>query len=151
MKSRFLVSAMLLVMGSSLVSCDKDDDKPVTNAETTTVSNLLKEGNWTITSFKKDGVDQASVAQGYTFSFAAGNELRAVKAAETSTGTWSVTADDDNAAELDLNIFFSNPGALRILNDDWEIINYSENRIEVADDLGERDEDLLVFEKQTGI
>ncbi|SFC32722.1 hypothetical protein SAMN05421747_108149 [Parapedobacter composti] len=145
MKCKFIFGIVLALASTITISCDKDDDD-ITNPQTIVVSNLLKEGIWAITTFKHDGLDKTAAMDGFAFQFGSGNILEATTGSETYTGTWSVTADDD---DMELNIFFSNPVTLRVLNDDWDIINYSANRIAVAEDYGDRDESVLVFERYT--
>lgn len=147
MKKQFIYTLLLATCMMLSISCDKDDDI-IENEETAKVTQLLSVGNWAITQYKNDGVDRTTVFSDYVFQFDTGNVLRATQGTTAFTGSWSVTADDDRRTDLDLNIFFSTGTDLRTINDDWEIINYSDTRIEVGDDYGDVDEDVIVFEKQ---
>lgn len=152
MKKQFLIYTAIVFFTCLFVSCDKDDDGNVTNVDTATLTNTLQDGMWAITTFQENGIDRTTNFSAYSFTFGANNVLSVTNGTDTFSGSWSVTADrdDDPGLDMDLNIFFSTSTAslLRALNDDWDIISYSENRIEVAEDYGELDADILIFEKQ---
>ncbi len=148
MKKQYILPFFIALMSIFVIACDKDDDDNIQNEETARVRAVLQEGRWAIRQYKHDGVDRTTTFSDYVFQFDTGNVLRAVQGSTSHNGSWSVTADDDGPADLDLNIFFSGTGDLRALNEDWEIIRYTTDRIEVADDYGDVDEDLLIFEKQ---
>ncbi|WDF70206.1 hypothetical protein PQ465_07460 [Sphingobacterium oryzagri] len=148
MRNQLICTLIVAACSFFAIGCDKDDDYDRQNEETAKVSVLLQVGTWKITRYKDNGTDRTALWSGYVFKFDSGNVLRATLGATTSTGSWSITADDDRTNDLDLNLFFANATDLRSINEEWDIINYNENRIEVADDYGDVDEDLLVFEKQ---
>ncbi|WP_437918051.1 hypothetical protein [Sphingobacterium sp. LRF_L2] len=148
MKNQNIFTLFFVAVALWIVGCDKDDNDNIQNEETAKVSALMRDGNWTITRYKKDGIDLTTRFDGFSFQFNTENSLLAIVGETTYTGSWSVTADDDRTVDLDLNIFFSTAANLQSLNDDWDIISYTATRIEVADDYGEADEDLLIFEKQ---
>ena len=50
--------------------------------------------------------------------------------------------------EIDFNIFFASPEDFNELSDDWNIISYSATKIELIDESGDGEIDLLTFEKQ---
>lgn len=148
MRNQFIRTLFVATVSFLSISCDKDDDYIRQNEETEKVATILQTGTWKITRYKDDGADRTTLLSAYSFQFDTGNVLRATQGTTNFTGSWSVTADDDRAADLDLNIFFSNAAELRVINEDWDIISYTADRIEVADDYGDVDEDLIVFEKE---
>lgn len=50
--------------------------------------------------------------------------------------------------EIDFNIFFASPEDFNELSDDWNIISHSATKIELIDESGDGEIDLLTFEKQ---
>lgn len=50
--------------------------------------------------------------------------------------------------EIDFNIFFASPEDFNELSDDWNIVSYSATKIELIDESGDGETDLLTFEKQ---
>lgn len=147
MRNQIILLFCVASLGLLSVGCDKDDDIRE-NEVTAKVSSILRSGTWKITRYKDDGLDRTTLLSEYIFQFEAGNVLRANRAENSYTGNWSVTLDDDRSTDLDLNLFFSSTADLRLINDDWQIINYTENRIEAGDDVGDIDEDLIIFERQ---
>ena len=77
------------------------------------------------------------------------------------TGSWSIisnsnsnddddsSSDDDSSDDVDFNIFFSSSSNFEELSEDWEIVSYTETRIELKHvSGGDGSIDVLVFEKQ---
>ncbi|GHE42055.1 hypothetical protein [Sphingobacterium griseoflavum] len=148
MKKQFILPFLIAFMSFFVIGCDKDHDDNIQNEETARVRTILEDGRWVIRQYKNDGVDRTTLFRDYMFQFDKNNVLRAALGTSSHTGSWSVTADDDRPADLDLNLFFSGAVELRTLNEDWEIIRYTADRIELGEDYGQLDEDVLIFEKQ---
>lgn len=53
-----------------------------------------------------------------------------------------------STGEIDFNIFFASPEDFNELSDDWNIVSYSATKIELIDESGDGETDLLTFEKQ---
>lgn len=69
-----------------------------------------------------------------------------------NTGTWIITNFNDSGQDetSDFNMFFSvsQSSNFEDLNDDWDIVSVTENRIELRDvSGGNGGTDILVFEK----
>lgn len=151
---KYLTNAILLIsLFTFLIACSDDDDDSVTpkNVVQTTIENNMRNGTWIITKFSEDTVDETTNYAGFTFSFEAGGLLRA-NGITTFEGTWSISdsnSNDDTADDLDFNINFNVTNNLQDLNDDWDILTYSDTKIELEDvSGGDGSVDLLTFEKQ---
>ena len=157
-------------MATSMVflSCSDDDDSSDDNNNNNnnseliaTITNNVKDGNWSVTKFIDSGQDETNDFNGYSFSFEDNSVLTATKEANVMTGTWSVTAsddddsDDDNPSndndDIDFNIFFNvdDSSNFEDLNDDWDIVSQTSTKIELIDvSGGNGGTDYLTFEKQ---
>ena len=119
----------------------------------------MESGNWRITYFFDTDQDETSDFAGWVFSFNSDGTLVASKNGDTVEGTWSVEDDSSNSSsdddgnssdDDDFNIFFPVPASsdFEDLNDDWDIIRYSANKIELTDvSGGNGGTDFLTFEK----
>lgn len=151
------ITSLSVLLLFFLVSCEKDEDDDDKNTSSSvgtiqSVSSNVESGDWTITRFEDDGVDELHHFTGYTFTFSTNGSLIAT-GDTTYTGTWSVTGDnsnddspDDN--DLDFNINFNLTNEFEDLNDDWDIVSSLTNKIELKDvSGGDGSTDYLTFEK----
>ncbi|WP_299216346.1 hypothetical protein [uncultured Dokdonia sp.] len=158
--NNFFISAFFLVGMITLQSCSTDDDSSSNtnnDAQIMQAQSIANTGTWIITNFNDSGQNETSDFNGYTFDFASDGVLTATNGTNTITGTWSVTddsnsSDDDssNDDDIDFNIFFpvSESSNFEDLNDDWDIVSVTENRIELRDVSGGNGGiDILVFER----
>jgi hypothetical protein len=120
------------------------------------IENTAVSGSWTISSYVDSGQDETNDYNGYTFTFNDDGTVVATNGGNTINGTWSVTDnsnsnDDSNSVDdIDFNISFSVPttSVFYDLNDDWEIVTYSNNTISLIDiSGGNGGTDTLVFTK----
>lgn len=126
-----------------VISCSKDDNSLNPSSEST--SEFLKTGKWKITLLNDDGKDETYHFVGYEFTFESNNKVVATKNTSTVEGTWS-TVLDDSKHKLVLN--FGEVEPFDELNDDWDIIENSANKIKLRDvSGGNGGTDLLTFEK----
>ena len=133
--------------------CSSDDDNS-SSADPTPVINTASSGTWRITFYEDDGVNETYHFTGYNFTFGASNVLTATNGTNTYTGAWSVTNSDSNddspsSNDLDFNIMFSSPAVFADeLTDDWDIISYTDTKIQLVDvSGGNGGTDYLTFEK----
>ena len=136
-------------------SCSNDDNA-VANIDPTPVINAVLGGNWVITLYQDNGVNETNQYTNYVFTFGANNVLTAANNTNDFTGTWSVTndnsSDDDSPGnDLDFNIAFTAPAPNNFidnLTDDWDIVSYSSTKVELIDiSGGNGGTDYLTFEK----
>ena len=140
-----------------LTSCQEDDNPNSVNADPTPVINAAASGTWRITYFFDTDSEETGNFNNYDFTFGSGNVLTATNGTNTYTGSWSVTNDHSNSNDdsghhssndLDFNIAFGSPANFAELSDDWDIISYSANKIELIDvSGGNGGTDYLTFEK----
>ena len=157
---------MVLVLSFSLMSamCSSDDDvnQGDTSAEIAQVENTVQTGTWRITNFVDSGQDETNDFSGYEFTFASNGTLTATNGTTSYTGSWFISddessdddsSDDDGSSstdDIDFNIFFPVPDSndFEDLNDDWDIVSYSDSIINLIDiSGGNGDTDILTFER----
>lgn len=160
MKRVFFYGLLLMLnfsLMSSMCSSDDDDGSPNDNSQQIAqIQNTAESGTWRITNFVDSGQNETSDFAGYNFSFNSDGTLVATNGSNTVSGTWSVTdddsSDDDSSSsdDIDFNIFFPVPESNNFedLNDHWDIVTTSSNRIELIDiSGGNGGTDLLTFER----
>tara|TARA_R110000765_G_scaffold69820_2_gene135483 strand:+ start:34 stop:474 length:441 start_codon:yes stop_codon:yes gene_type:complete len=143
-------------------SCDSSDDNVENSVmDLTEINATATSGSWMVARFEEDGVDQTSNFFGYSFTFDIDGILNVAKEDLLITGSWSITSDSnsnynddssldaDSNDDVDFNIFFSSTSNFEELSEDWEIVSYTETRIELKHvSGGDGSIDVLVFEKQ---
>jgi hypothetical protein len=159
MKSTFfngLLAMLSLTLMSSMCSSDDMDNPNNNSQQIMLIENTAVSGSWTISSYVDSGQDETNDYNGYTFTFNDDGTVVATNGGNTINGTWSVTDssnsnDDSNSVDdIDFNISFSVPttSVFYDLNDDWEIVTYSNNTISLIDiSGGNGGTDTLVFTK----
>jgi hypothetical protein len=144
--------AVLLVA----VSCDSNDDPADTQADINAaeLQSAAQDGQWRITYYFDSDKEETSDYTGYVFTFGADGTVTASNGTMEVSGTWSVTdsdsSDDDSFddSDVDFNLFFATPADFEELSDDWDILEYSANRIRLIDvSGGDGSTDYLTFEK----
>ncbi len=152
MKMKHLNSTILVcLMGLFLFSsCNKNDNNP-TNTTKDRIQNTLQNGTWKITKFIDSGTDETNHFTGYNFTFNSSGVLTAINGSINHNGTWSITdsnSNDDSQDDLDFNINFNLTNDFEDLNDDWDFVSESANKIELIDvSGGNGGTDYLTFEK----
>lgn len=151
MKREKFYTAIFLMMSLWFVACETSDDEMGTSEiDVMDVQATVISGTWIITLFEEEGLDETSDFSGFSFTFNEGGVLRADSGDNSISGAWSITSDDDDSQEdIDFNLFFSSPTNFAELSEDWDIVSYSDTRIELRD-VSDDDStiDRLVFEKQ---
>jgi hypothetical protein len=136
----------------NVASMCSSDDNSSSSQDPTPVINAATQGTWRVTSYVDSGTDETNHFTGYNFTFSNGGVLTATNGSNTVTGTWSVLNDDSNddspSNDLDFNIGFTAPANFADLNDDWDIVTYSDTTISLIDiSGGNGGTDTLVFTK----
>lgn len=148
-------SIVYLLSVITFMACSKNDDNGSNSSAQNSadlVEQIAENGNWRITSFIDSGDDETNDFSGYTFQFNAGGTLVASNGTTTLSGNWSVIDDSNSSSDADddFNIFFPVPDTndFEDLNDDWDIVSVSNNKIELIDiSGGNGGTDYLTFEK----
>ena len=138
------------------VSCDSNDDPADTQVDVNAaeLQSAAQDGQWRITYYFDSDKEETSDYAGYVFTFGADGTVTATNGTMEVAGTWSVTdsssSDDDSFddSDVDFNLFFASPPNFEELTDDWDILEYSANRIRLIDvSGGDGSTDYLTFEK----
>ena len=171
MKLEHVKYTLFLFMTFMLFSCESSDDNVENNVmDLSEIKATASSGSWMVARFEEDGVDQTSNFSGYSFTFNTDGILNVAKEDLLITGSWSITSDsnsnddesdddsssddsssdeDDSSDDVDFNIFFSSASNFEELSEDWEIVSFTETRIELKHiSGGDGSIDVLVFEKQ---
>ena len=150
MKRRMKFMTIALLSMGFIISCSKDDEtkveEDITAADMSEIKAAVESGDWRITNYLDDDIDETTNYVGYTFTFNSDGILGATNGNISVSGAWSMTSSDVD--ELDFNIFFTTPDIFEVLADDWEIKKYSSSKIELIDVSSEDNStDYLTFEK----
>ncbi|MCX2744104.1 hypothetical protein OO013_09520 [Mangrovivirga sp. M17] len=125
-------------------TCDEDDDMDFDDddVETAEIDSLLMSGQWVITYFF-DETDQTELFNNWWFDFAEDEVLTASNGTDSFNGSWESYGD---SGVLELEIDFDSDDPVRLLNREWEVIEYTESKIELRKS-GDDDTITVVFEK----
>lgn len=109
------------------------------------VENSVIEGEWKVSLFQEDGVNETSDFTNFRFTFKENGSVE-VRSSSTLiyTGTWKVEKDSDHV-EFVLGLGDIDP--LGELTDDWHIENHSDTKLELKDESGDGSIELLTFQK----
>lgn len=119
-----LVTGLLM-----LSSCKKASDS--TPAITlTAVNTTVVTGSWKVTYYYDKTFDATASFSGYSFTFASGGTITAVKGASTVNGTWSSGNDD---SKVKFVISFATPANFTEISNDWHVIERTDTKIRLQD------------------
>ena len=121
---------------------DDDDDH---NADTVIVSNILIEGKWIVANYNDSGENETADFEGWELEFFDNGGVVARKGEMVIDGNWEEFIDD-GIQKLALD--FNQDVPFNEFNDDWDIVDVREDRIELQDvSGGDGTTDVLVFER----
>ncbi len=162
MKNLKTTSAIMFI-ALLIVGCSKDDSSNTNDDSSNSadqVQEIAQNGTWRISYFFDTDEDETSNFNGYSFTFGEDGVVTAINGNSTVTGDWSVQDDNGNSStdddgnstdDDDFIIFFPVPESndFEDLNDDWDIISVTANKIELTDvSGGNGGTDFLTFTKQ---
>jgi hypothetical protein len=98
----------------------------------TTLSEIMSNGTWYVSSFINDTTDDTYHFNGYNFTFSSDGTSIAVRNTTNINGTWSDYMDDGNA-KLDLSF---DGDLLDEIEDDWRVLEYSKTLIKLRHESG---------------
>ncbi len=119
--------------------CATDDGGDVDDS---VLVNALTTGDWYVNLFFDD-VDETADFADYVFNFATDNTATATDDNGTTNGNWSTGFGDETDLELILNFGTGIP--LDELQEDWDVIEVTDEIIRLRDISGDGTEDLLTF------
>ncbi len=93
------------------------------------LSEIIIEGSWIVASYSEDGEDQTGDYGGYQLEFSSDGTVVATNGGNTNNGTWSVTG----TGELDLVLDFGIQLPFEEFNDNWDVIDFTQTRVELQD------------------
>ncbi|WP_246282483.1 hypothetical protein [Flavobacterium agri] len=153
----FALAAIFIMNTASTCEWEHDDDDSHhgSSQNISAINSAVNSGTWKVTYYFDTDSEETTQFASYTFTFGDNNQLVATDGSNSVQGTWSVTNSsgssrhgDDDSSDVDFNIFFSSPGNFADLSDDWDIVLYTANRIELIDvSGGNGGTDILTFEK----
>ena len=130
---RFKIVLVLLTV-SLFLSCDTDqDDISLSEAEAKELNLIAQEGEWKISQFTRNNVENTANYADYAFVFDDGNNLTAFGSIDEVSGTWRVSNDSgdefDPYDDVDFHIFFSSQGKLGELANNYDVIAATSSEI----------------------
>lgn len=134
-----LAPVVLPLFMLTAVGCT-DDDATTTNG---TVQSL-SDGNWVISYYFDKDKEETNDFFNYTFLFHNDGTFESLTNNISTTGTWQITSEDGSQRLVITSGSASKP--LSDLDDDWIIMDKSDNKIKLRDDNDEHLEELF-FEK----
>jgi len=150
MKTSANLLAISLTMGLIFFSCSEDNE-PLTGQDKNRLEEILQAGIWKVTRFEDSGKDETSHFGGYDFVFGSNKSLTAENGVNRMEGSWSImdqSSDDDSPDAPELVILFSDSGIFEELNEDWDIVSYAQNLVELIHvSGGNGGTDYLTFER----
>lgn len=148
---------LIIFTGLVFVSCETSDDSDGLDdmVSIEQVKSTVESGSWQVALYEEDGVDETSYFSDHIFVFQSDGVLTADNGETSVSGAWSITSDsnssdDDSSSDddVDFNIFFASPANFAEISEDWDIVSFSNTRIELRDESGgDGSIDRLVFEK----
>ncbi len=143
MKSRLILTTLLVITVIAVSSCSKDDNSPADPSQT---QDNVQSGTWRVTLYNDSGENRTSYFEGFSFTFNTNGTLSAVKGTVTHNGTYSVYRDSgDTKFEI---TFQATSGPFEEISEDWRVITQSASKIELINiSGGNGGTDYLTFEK----
>lgn len=125
--------SLILTMSILVASCSKSESSDLNQVQ---ANNNLKQGVWKVSYFSEKGKDETSNFNGYTLQFNDNGSLTFSNSVNTLSGTWSYDhlSDDNSNSSNKLHIILTGSKLADELQDDWIIIEMSENSIQLKDD-----------------
>jgi len=137
-KQLFLFCSILLFF-----SCSEDSETGTDFAEQQLKSTLIA-GEWAVDLFIEDGENETSNYEPMRFRFLSGGQVEvSISGDLIDTGNWMIRSDD---GWIILDLSFSDQDPLVELSDDWHLIGFNDNRVELEEDPDDSNEDgALIF------
>ena len=141
MRSMKSIPAILFFALSTLFACQSSDDSSNPGNDVTPAA-----GQWKITYFF-DKTDETGNYTGYVFEFDSNGSMSAFNGSQTWNGTWA-TGIDDSANKFVIDFSGTTPSALTELEEDWRIIQITDNLMHFEHTSGGNgDTDVVKFTK----
>ena len=132
MKQTSIWTACIFLCSLFAFSCTNSNDTlPSPTTDTTQI--ITQQGGWKVTWYWDKDKDETTDFSGYVFHFRDTGTFDAVRNGSTTSGTWEIRTSSDSSQRL---VIVSGSAAkpLSNLDDDWLILNITDNKIELKDD-----------------
>jgi len=113
-------------------------------SEEPTLSQFIVEGEWAVANYKDAGIDETVNYQGYKLTFNTDGRVVATNDTDTVNGTWSEIVDGEKHKMV---LDFGATVPFDEFAEDWDIVSFTETRVELKDINDDETIDTLVFEK----
>ena len=124
----FLFVGLLMVT----IACSKSDNPTPDNQKS---QKVLKSSGWIVSLYEDKGKDETHHFSGYSLNFGDDHSLVVSNGSKTFTGTWSILqSSDDSQSGEKLMLLISGNEVMDDLQDDWLIMELSNDFIRLADD-----------------
>ena len=134
LKTFFKSSSLFLIFFLASCSNLREDVSPSTTIQEDVVAAA---DGWRVSWYWDKDKDETSDFSGYTFYFREGGTFEAIREGATVTGSWQVSSGSQK-----MIIRIGNAKPLSDLDDDWLIVESSDNLIKLKDDNDEHLEEL---------
>ncbi|MCM4156205.1 hypothetical protein [Gramella sp. AN32] len=126
----------LLLLFVFIVSCDKDnDDILLSKAESNALNEMVKQGEWKVSSFVINGEDKTAYYSDYFFKFKENNNISAENNSEEMIGTWRINNDMggefDSYYDVDFALYFNSQGKFGELTSEYDVKKATNSKIEL--------------------
>ncbi|MBS7786347.1 hypothetical protein KIH23_03480 [Flavobacterium sp. CYK-55] len=98
-----------------------------------TLSEVIVQGTWQVTSFMEGTHDETYEFNGYTFVFASNGTTVATKNSVNTNGTWSTYLDD---GKTKLEFYYTGGNPLNHMEEDWEVVEFTDTTIRLSHQSG---------------
>ena len=151
MKKKLNFGLMVISCLILMSACSQDDSSTPNMSSADQTASIAQSGTWGITYFYDTDKDETANFNGYVFTFNSNGTLNASRSNNQVNGAWSVSNSSSSSnSNGHFNIAFqvSKDSDFDDLNDDWDIISVSDNKIELTDvSGGNGGTDFLTFTK----
>ena len=96
------------------------------------ISTVIIEGLWIVANYDNSGTNETDVYNDIIFNFSADKTVAVTKGNDLFEGSWSVMTNNDGVQKLVLD--FGQAIPVNKFNNDWEIVDVREARIELKDE-----------------
>lgn len=108
----------------------------------TDLEEFLMDGEWIVALYDEDGDNQTSDYNGFVLDFMENGTVRADNGSDVIEGTWQANGEEELVLDFGTQVPFDE------FNDEWDVVDAQEFRVEVIDiSGGNGGTDTLVFEK----
>lgn len=149
---RFKV-VLILITITLVLACDSDkDDIALSSAEAAQLNHIVQQGEWKISEYNNNGIDDTANYTDYIFAFEEERNLVAHSTSDVVNGTWRISNDAgsefDSFNDVDFNIFFGSSGKLGELTNNYDVISATNDQIRLSlENSGSGNSIFLTFSK----